>query len=89
MRVLNVEVLEYLERKSAVVLLSGNGLQDLLEGVDDVGDHELVLLVDCVAVLFILLAENPAIHPLSYRYLLLLEQPQQCLDQYLAIVLGQ
>ena len=89
MRVLDVEVLEYLEGERAVVFLRGYGLEDLLEGVDDVGDDELVLLVYGVAVLLVFLAEDPTIHPLCYRDLLLLEEAQQGLNQHRPIVLSE
>lgn len=73
MRMLYVEVLKDLERKGAVVFLRWYGLEDLLEGMDDVGDDELVLFVDCVAILLVFLTEDPAIHSFCNGYLLLLE----------------
>lgn len=88
MRMLYVEVLKYLERKGAVVFLGRYGVEDLLEGVDDIRDDKLVLFVDCITILLVFLTEDPAIDSLRYRYLLLLEQPQQCLHQHLTIVFG-
>lgn len=85
--VLDVEILQYLEREGAVVLSGGDCLQDFPEGVDEVGDDELVLLSDGVAVLIVLLAEYPPIDALGNGYLLLLEQTQQGLHQHLAVVL--
>jgi hypothetical protein len=76
MRVFDVEVLEYLEWKGAVILVGGYCLQYLLECVDDVGDDKLVLFSDGVSVLIILLSEDPSVDPLRDRNLLLFKQPK-------------
>lgn len=68
----DVEVLEDLEGEGAVLLVSGDCLQYLLECVDDVWNDKLIFLSDCVTVFFIFFPENPPINPLCYGYLLLL-----------------
>lgn len=70
---LYVEILKDLERKGAVVFLGWYGLEDLLEGVDDIRDDKLVLFVDCITVLLVLLTEDPAIHSFCYGDFLFLE----------------
>lgn len=82
-----VKVLKDLEREGAIVFLGWYGLKDLFECVDDVGDDELVFLIYCVTVLLVLLTEDPTIHSFCYRDLFLFEQAQQCLNQYLPIIL--
>lgn len=86
---LYVKVLKDLEREGAVILLCWNSLQDLLECVYDVGNDELVLLVDCVTILLVFLTEDPTIDPLRNGNLLLFEEAQQSLNQYFPIILSQ
>ena len=64
-------------------------MQYLFHGMDNIRNDEFVLLSNGVSVLFVLLTENPTVHSLRYRYLLLLEQTQQGLHQDLPIVIGE
>jgi hypothetical protein len=73
MRVFDVEILKYLDRKGAIFLIGRYCLQDLPEGVDEVWYDELVLFIDRVSVFLVLLPEDPSVDSFGDGDLLLLE----------------
>lgn len=89
MRVFDVEILKYLDWKGAILLIGGYGLQDLPEGIDEVWYDELVFFSDSVSIFFVLLTEDPSVDSLGDGDLLLLEESQQSLHQYLPVIFGE
>ncbi len=71
MRVLDIEILQYLDGGRTVVLRSGRLIEYILQGENDIIQYKLILVSNGEHVIFIFFAKKPAVNSFRYGYLLL------------------